>query len=113
MDQAKPAAGALTAQQVASLITQSPDFAMAYFNHARVATTYSDVRIFLGQNSLSPAGQQTFQEELCVIFSPEFARTFAKLLDQILNQYEKTFGPIRPNPAMVTPPVVSPTKAGS
>jgi len=97
MDGAK-AATILTSEQILQLITQSQDFRTEYFNHARVATTYTDLRIFFGDHSLTAQGQQSFVEQLCIVMSPEFAKTLSDLLVTILNQYEGMFGKIRPSP---------------
>jgi Protein of unknown function (DUF3467) len=88
----------LLPEQVLKLIHTSEDFTMRYFNHARIATTYTDVRIFLGQHNVTATGTQTFEEQLCVILAPEFANTLAELLGKILKTYESQFGQLRPIP---------------
>lgn len=79
---------------------QSQGVQMLYYNYARTAASFFDVRIFYGQGSVSPKGEQSFEEQLCVIMSPEFAKTFRDSLVQAVAQYEATFGEIKASPTI-------------
>jgi len=84
-----------TAEEVAEITIQDPNIPTVYFNHARVAAGLLDVRIFLGEQTVSPIGQVSFTEKLCIAMSPEFAQIFLGLFAKQLMHYEKIFGKIR------------------
>jgi uncharacterized protein DUF3467 len=83
--------------------TQSQDVELRYFNYARTAASFYDLKLFFGQGNVSPRGEQSFKEELCIALSPEFAKTFRDSLMQAIEIYEKTFGEIRPSPKVPAP----------
>ena len=66
-------------------------------SHARIAAVYLDVRVFLGEQSVTPIGEITFSENFCLVTTPEFAKLLVGLLSAQLANYEKIFG-IRPPP---------------
>jgi Protein of unknown function (DUF3467) len=85
----------LSEQEVRQKIKQSPDFKFIYANHSRVASSFYDLRVFLGQSNITPTGQITIEEDICIIMSPEGAKGFAENLLKTLLQYEQTFGKTR------------------
>jgi glutaminase len=89
---------ALTPEQVKELTVQVENMETRYFNHCRFTTSFADLRIFLGQNTLSAAGKFVIREELCVVFSPEFAKVISDVLITSIGMYESKFGKIRPRP---------------
>jgi hypothetical protein len=93
----------VTPEQVREQTRPSTDFKSAYFNQARVAPSFYDVRIFFGQSSVSPKGEQTFEEQFCAILSPECAKAIAEVLNTTLQKYEEVFGKFRIAPAPPKP----------
>jgi hypothetical protein len=85
----------ISEKEMRERIKQSPAFRTDYYNHSRIAPSFFDVRIFLGQSSITPSGEQLFEESQCVILSAECAKVIANGLVQAISVYEKTFGPIR------------------
>ena len=88
----------LTPEQVRDAIVQMPNLPVMYFNHARVASSNFDLRIFLGLMNITAKNQTSITEQLCVVVSPEFAKVFFEALKTSLERYEATFGKIRPSP---------------
>jgi hypothetical protein len=97
-----------TEQQVKDLTTQIPGMGTFYVNHARIAPGFYDVRLFMGQSSVSPTGEQIVQEHLSVILSPECAKMLADALAKSMNQFVNLFGALREPPKFATPLVEEP-----
>jgi uncharacterized protein DUF3467 len=95
-------ASVLTPEQVKERTT-SGQMPMMYFNYARVATSFFDVRIYFGQGNISPTGEHTFQEELCVVCSLEFAKQVRDNMTSQIEAYEEKFGTLRKPPTPPTP----------
>lgn len=91
----------LTPEQVKER-TVSGNLPMMYFNYVRVASSFFDMRLFFGQGNITPKGEHTFQEELCVSMSIEFAKILRDNITSQLDAYEKNFGNIRPAPTQTT-----------
>jgi hypothetical protein len=80
-----------------------------YCNLATAALSYSDIRIYLLEQSpsellLNPTGNQLVEKpplnesKCCLVLSPEFAASLAKVLTDTITQYERVFGSLRPQP---------------
>jgi hypothetical protein len=86
-------------------------FASVYANHAAVSMSAVDVRVFLSEVSPKQihaepteslaAAEALVQPRVCLVMSPEFARSIMDSLAKLIPQYEERFGPLRPVP---TPP---------
>lgn len=92
----------LTPEQVRER-TISGQMPLMYFNYARVATSFFDVRIYFGQGNISPTGEHKFQEELCVACSLEFARQIRDNISSQIAAYEERFGALRKPPTLPAP----------
>jgi hypothetical protein len=88
----------LTPEQIRDAIVQMPNMPVMYFNHARVASSNFDLRIFLGLMNITAKNQTSITEQLCVVVSAEFAKMFFETLRTSLERYEALFGKIRPAP---------------
>jgi len=86
---------ALTPEQMMAITKQIQNLPLMYFNHARIAVSNFDMRVFFGVGSITAQNEQSVQEQLCVVLTPEFAKNFAGALTTSLERYEKTFGQIR------------------
>jgi Protein of unknown function (DUF3467) len=93
-----PVTPVLTVEEVAKRTKQVENLETRYFNHARVAGSFMDMRVFFGEQSVTAAGEVTFIERLCVAMSPEFALIFLQLFAAQMAQYENIFGKIRRPP---------------
>ncbi|MGB7284357.1 MAG: DUF3467 domain-containing protein [Candidatus Acidiferrum sp.] len=78
--------------------TQSDRVPILYYNYVRVAASFFDIRLFLGQGNVTPKGEQTFEEQICVTCSPEFAKTLRDNLNNAVQKYEQMFGEIKSVP---------------
>jgi len=92
----------LTPEQLRNVIVQMPNLPVMYFNHARVATSNFDLRVFFGQMNITAQNQTSITEQLCVVMSAEFAKMFFEALKTALERYEALFGKIRPAPGAPT-----------
>jgi hypothetical protein len=107
-----------TPEQVAELTTQAAQMPLMYFNYARTAASFYDLRIFFGQVNVSPKGQPSFEEQLCVAMTVEFAKTLRDNLSTTIGLYEQKFGTLRqppmtpPSATVVTPPATAPEANG-
>lgn len=96
-------------------ITESPikfetaGIPTVYCNQANLSLSYNDVRVYMAEVSPSelvanPTGgtfaqkQPRVDTKLCLVMSPEFARSLAVALTTGVQQYETTFGHLRPEP---------------
>ena len=91
----KGAVQQLSDNEMRRKIKQSANFKTVYANHTRVASSFYDIRIFLGQSNISPTGEITVEEDICVIMSPECAKGFSENVVKTLSQYEHIFGRTR------------------
>jgi hypothetical protein len=87
----------LTPEEITERV-QSDHVPIVYYNYVRTAASFFDMRLFFGQSSVTPKSEQTFEEQLCVACTPEFAKTLRDNLIQVVEKYEKTFGEIRKAP---------------
>jgi Protein of unknown function (DUF3467) len=86
------------ASDVPKITTQVENMPTLYFNHARIASGYYDLRIFLGEQTVAPTGEARFSERMCVALTPEFARQLLTMLAHQVSLYEKVFGKLRVAP---------------
>lgn len=91
-----------TPEQIAAMTTQNPQVPLMYFNYVRTASSFFDFRLFFGQGSVSPQGQPTFEEQLCVVMSVEFAKVLRESVDRAIAVYEEKFGKTREAPRLNT-----------
>jgi hypothetical protein len=101
-----------SAEQVVALTTQLPQMPLMYFNYARTAVSFYDLRVFFGHGSVTPQGQPTFQEQLCLVFSVEFAKTLRDQLSSTLAAYEEKFGSLRNEPHLAATSQTAPATNG-
>lgn len=94
----------LTPEEVAER-TQSQNVQIGYYNYVRVAASFYDMRLYLGLGSVDHRGNQSFQEQVCAVLSPEFAKVLRDNLVQAVEKYESAFGQIK------TQPNLNPTEA--
>jgi len=87
----------VTSLQVGKITKQVENMPTVYYNHARVAAGFFDFRVFFGEQTVSPTGEVTFSESLCVAMTPEFANLFFTLLGQQVAAFQKLYG-FRPVP---------------
>lgn len=79
-----------------------------YANHASVSMSAVDIRIFLSEVSpkelniepqeMVKAAEALVTPRICLVMTPEFAKSVFDSLATLLPQYESRFGPLRPNP---------------
>jgi len=89
---------AISPEEAMKRIKQVENMPTVYFNHVRVAAGFLDIRLFMGEASVTPTGEPTFVEKMCVALTPEFAIQLLNLLAQQLGQYQVLFGNFRPQP---------------
>ena len=82
----------LSQEETARRTKQADSIESIYVSHARIAAGFLDVRIFFGEQSVTPTGVPTFTEEVCLVMTPEFAKILSGLLASQLAGYEKIFG---------------------
>jgi hypothetical protein len=81
-----------------------------YCNQANVSLSFNDVRVYVAEVApteitVGPLTKDLVQKEpmyhprVCLVFSPEFARSFAKAVMVGTERYEAMFGPLRPEPS--------------
>ena len=95
---------AISEADVRERIQSSSDIPLLYFNQARVVSSYYDIRVFLGTGSVTPQGQQTFVEQICIVMTPEFAKVLVTTVQGTVERYERLFGPLRPVPQQAQAP---------
>jgi hypothetical protein len=96
----KPEISFLTEQQLKERIHQIPGMPVFYANHSRIAPSFFDVRVFLGQLNVDAMGEQGIQEHLCLILTPECTKLIAEGLLKALEQYQRLFGQLRNPPQL-------------
>jgi len=92
-------------------------FPIAYANLASLTANYNDLRIYFADAQAKTvatfgapmgAGAQAISEtniapRICMVMTPEFAKSLLDALASTIALYEKQFGPLRPAPQMPTP----------
>jgi hypothetical protein len=97
-DKSKPAFIRPTEEQMRDKTTQAGTFQTLYANQVRLAPSFYDIRVFFGQSSMTPKGEQTFEEQVAVVMSPECAKALVTNLLIAVQKYEELFGNIRSLP---------------
>jgi uncharacterized protein DUF3467 len=87
-------------------VVSTEGYPSLYSNHASVSMSAIDIRIFLSEvapkeMNLEPqdsmrSAEPLVQPRVCLVMSPEFARTIMDSLATLIPQYEARFGPLRP-----------------
>lgn len=87
-------------------VVSAEGFPSLYANHASVSMSAIDIRLFLSEVSpkemnIEPqdamrSAEPLVQPRVCVVMSPEFARTIMDSLATLIPQYEARFGALRP-----------------
>ncbi len=92
-------------------------FPVVYANLASVAVNYNDVRVYFAEiqpktiitvptpaPAPTPSGESNIiTPRICMVMTPEFAKSLYTALSTTLSLYEKQFGPLRPMPQIPTP----------
>lgn len=99
-------------------------FPLAYANLASVIGTFNDIRIYFaelqpkaiataGAPDQAPVGpsEANIAPRVCVVLTPEFAKSLRDVLSGTVERYEKQFGSLRPVPQAPVPagPTPAPT----
>jgi hypothetical protein len=88
---------------------QTAEIASLYSNLASLSMSYNDIRVYLMEISpkeispVSVAGRTVdanVQPKLCLVLTPEFARSLRDALSSTIANYEKAFGPLRSAPGI-------------
>lgn len=88
-----------TEEEVRERTTKASTFQTLYANQVRLAPSFYDIRVFFGQSSVTPKNEQTFEDHLAVVLSPECAKAFLNNLLLSVQKYEEVFGKIRDLPS--------------
>lgn len=85
-------------------------FPVVYANLASVTASYNDLRLYFADQSaktiattpISGGGpvvsEAVIAPRICLVLTPEFAKSVLAALSGTLEQYEKAFGALRPTP---------------
>jgi hypothetical protein len=101
-----------TVQQQLRFVQPEGGVPNVYANNARVSVTYNDVKVYFADALALEPGQQLLlsqgeaqsnsaallMERVCLILSPEFARSLQEVLGTAVEMYEQKFGKLRPKP---------------
>jgi|ERR1700693_76515 len=100
-----------TTPKQAIRFVQAENLPSIYANSARVLLSYNDVKIYFSETSPEPGTQMLLTpgeistnpnamaiERICMILSPEFARSLYEVLGTSVEKYEEKFGKLRPKP---------------
>ena len=81
---------------------------MVYCNSASPSLSFNDIRVYLSEilpremsatsSEKAQAVESVIEPRLCVVFSPEFAKSYAAALTLSVEKYENVFGPLRTTP---------------
>ena len=100
-----------TPEKNVGMITEG--FPLLYANLASVSANYNDLRIYFAEvqpkvvaTFVAPgqgptpmgAGDANIAPRVCMVLTPEFAKSLVDALSTTVAQYEKQFGPLRPVP---------------
>lgn len=88
-------------------------FPIAYANLASLTANYNDLRIYFADaqpKTVATAGtpvpaaisETNIAPRICMVMTPEFAKSLLDALAGTIALYEKQFGPLRPTPQMPT-----------
>jgi hypothetical protein len=94
----EPTFQALTPEELLKRIHQKEGMPTLYVSHSRIVPSFFDLRLFLGQQNVSPQGEQTIEEQVCIVMTPECAKLIADGILASLDKFQKAFGQIRSLP---------------
>lgn len=88
-------------------------FPIVYANLASLTANYNDLRIYfadaqaktiatLGATTQTTVSEANIAPRICMVMTPEFAKSLLDALSGTIAVYEKQFGPLRPAPQMPT-----------
>jgi hypothetical protein len=94
-------------------------FPIVYANLASLTANYNDLRIYFADaqpktvvtlaGSVQPAvADANIAPRICMVMTPEFAKSLLDALAGTIAAYEKQFGPLRPAPLMPTVSIPKP-----
>lgn len=86
----------ISQQDISKHIKISEEFYTAYANHIRIAMSETDIRFFFGDSFPTATFELRIVENFSVAMSPQHAKLVHQTLTQIIEGYEKLFGPIKP-----------------
>ena len=94
---------------LAGLTFDTKEVPTLYSNHASPSISFNDIRIYFGEifpkylnAETLPAVtriEPTIVPRLCVVVTPEFAKSLVDALSKAVEKYEEVFGPTRPQPS--------------
>jgi hypothetical protein len=85
----------LTEEEIKKRILVAQNMPTFYASHVRIVPSFFDIRMSFGQMNVTPTGEQSIQEQMALLVSPECAQTIVDALTIALTQYQATFGAIR------------------
>lgn len=88
-------------------------FPIVYANLASLTANYNDLRIYfadaqaktiatVGATTQAAVSEANIAPRICMVMTPEFAKSLLDALSGTIAMYEKQFGPLRPAPQMPT-----------
>lgn len=96
VEQAAPAAAAARPADATRIRWEDDNMRSSYANVCNVTSTREEVVMLFGINQAWNRGQKEVTVQLTdrIIISPYAAKRLAKLLDGVVSEYEKRFGPL-------------------
>jgi len=85
----------LSEQEVRKQTRLAEDFFTVYCNHIRITMSTVDFRLFVGETYPDAGGKLNIVENLSVAMTPEQAKATLDVLSGLVDNYEKSFGPIK------------------
>jgi len=73
---------------------KSDNYRLDYATNVQVRGSFFDIRVTVGEFLKNDNDEVVFQEDITVVFSPQHAKAFSKLLEDQITNYEKTYGDI-------------------
>ncbi len=93
---------------LAGVTFETKGIPVLYANQANPSISFNDIRIYFSDVSPKEVSVATPKEvgriaptvdpKLCVVISPEFAKSLGETLIKTIEKYEHVFGPLRPQP---------------
>jgi uncharacterized protein DUF3467 len=98
----------LTGDEVRKLTEVSEDFYSVFSNHARVAASPTEFRLFFGESYPTATNELRIKELLSIVVTPFQAKAVLGLLSEMIEKFEQSNGTI---PVFGVPePVKSPER---
>lgn len=101
-------------QNIAGNQMPTEGFQVAYANLASLTVNYNDLRIYFADAQAKvvaamvapgthlPIPEPQITPRICMVLTPEFAKSLLDALASSIAVYEKQFGPLRPAPQIPT-----------